>query len=51
MYSKRTVLATTKITRGYQITLTKDVRDKFEFNVGDILVLVEKDGKLFIEKA
>ena len=51
MNSKRRVLSTSRITRAYQVTLTKEVRDKFGFKVGDILVFVEKNGELVIEKA
>lgn len=51
MSLERKVLATSKITRGFQVTITKEVRDKLDFKVGDLLVFIEEDGNVIIEKA
>ncbi len=37
-----------KITRGYQITLPSDFRDRYHLHVGDHVELIEKDGQLVI---
>lgn len=38
------------VTSKFQITLTKTVRDRFNFNVGDRVIFVEKDGELIVRK-
>ena len=37
-----------KITRGYQITLPPEFRDRYHLHVGDHVEIVEKDGQLVI---
>ncbi|MFH0897548.1 MAG: AbrB/MazE/SpoVT family DNA-binding domain-containing protein [Candidatus Bathyarchaeota archaeon] len=45
------ILGNSKITRRYQITLSKDVREKFNFDIGDLVVFtVSQDGELVIKK-
>ncbi len=34
----------------FQITLTKTVRERFEFKVGERVIFVDKDGELIIRK-
>ncbi len=51
MKSKRRVLATSKITRHFQVTVSKYVREHLDCKIGDIMVFVEYDGKMIIEKA
>lgn len=37
-----------KITRGYQITLPSDFRDRYHLDIGDHVEIIEKDGQLLI---
>ncbi len=34
----------------FQITLTKAVRDRFNFKVGERVIFVERDGELIVRK-
>ncbi len=45
------VLDVVKVTRKYQITLTKDVREKLKVKEGDKIMFIEKDGEIVIRKA
>ena len=38
------------VTRKFQITLTKDVRDKLKVKEGDKIVFIEKNGDIVIRK-
>ncbi len=38
------------VTRKFQITLTKDVRNKLGIKEGDKVVFIEKDGEIIIRK-
>jgi len=38
------------VTRKFQITLTKDVRNKLGIKEGDKIVFIEKDGEIIIRK-
>ena len=38
------------VTRKFQITLTKDVREKLKVKEGDKIVFIEKDGEILIRK-
>ncbi len=51
MESERKIIATSVITRRFQVTLAKKVREKLNFKEGDLLVFIEENGKVFIEKA
>ena len=45
------ILGNSKVTRRFQITLPKDVREQFNFEIGDLVVFtVSKDGELVIKK-
>jgi len=46
----RRIIASSKITRRFQITLPKDVRERFKFEEGDLVLFVVEDGKLLLEK-
>ena len=50
MSRERRVIASSKITRRFQITITKEVRERFEFDEGDLILFVVEGGKLLIEK-
>jgi AbrB family looped-hinge helix DNA binding protein len=39
----------TTVTRKYQITLPKRIRNKFGIRIGDKLPITSKDGKIIIE--
>jgi AbrB family looped-hinge helix DNA binding protein len=39
------------ITSKFQVTLTREVRNRFKFQVGDRVLFAEKDGELIIRKA
>lgn len=43
-------MAETTITRNYQITLTKDIRDKLGLKEGDILIMNSEGERIIIEK-
>lgn len=51
MISERKIIATSKITRHSQVTIVKEVRDKFDLKEGDTIIFIEEHGKLIIEKA
>ncbi|RLI74791.1 AbrB/MazE/SpoVT family DNA-binding domain-containing protein [Archaeoglobales archaeon] len=38
------------VTRKFQITLTKEVRNKLNVKEGDKIIFVEKDGEILIRK-
>jgi len=38
------------VTRKFQVTITKDVREKLKIKEGDKIVFVEKDGEIVIRK-
>ncbi|MBO8181500.1 MAG: AbrB/MazE/SpoVT family DNA-binding domain-containing protein [Archaeoglobus sp.] len=38
------------VTRKFQITLTKEVRNKLKIKEGDRIVFVDKDGEIVIRK-
>ena len=43
-------MGVTKVTRNYQVTLPKDVREAEDINVGDTLVVGVKEGSIFMKK-
>jgi AbrB family looped-hinge helix DNA binding protein len=43
-------LGTAKLSTKGQVTIPADARRKFDLNIGDLLVFVEKDGELLIRK-
>jgi len=46
----RRTIASSKITRRFQITLPKDVRQRFNFKEGDLILFIVEDGKLCLER-
>ena len=45
------ILGNSKVTRRYQITLPKDVREQFNFEIGNLIVFTtSKEGELVIKK-
>lgn len=48
--SKREILGTSRISYRYQITIPKEVRDRFGIKDKDILVFLDEDGKLVLRK-
>jgi len=45
------VIGSSKITRKYQITLPSDVRTKYDFKIGDLVLFIEENGKLILAKS
>jgi len=45
------VLDVVKITRKFQITLTKDIRERLKVKEGDKIIFIEKNGEIIIRKA
>jgi len=48
--SKKRVLGSSTVTRNYQVTIPSRVRAEFKFDEGDLILFVEEDGRLIIEK-
>ena len=44
------ILGTSKISSKFQITVPKEVRDRFGFKADEILVFADDNGKLVIRK-
>jgi AbrB family looped-hinge helix DNA binding protein len=40
----------TKVTRNYQITIPKEIREKLGINVGDVLIFDIEGGKIVLRK-
>lgn len=38
------------MTRNYQVTIPKPVRERFRFDEGDLVVFILEEGRLLIEK-
>jgi AbrB family looped-hinge helix DNA binding protein len=38
-----------KIARGYQITIPRSFREKFNIHIGDLIEFVEEDGQLIVK--
>jgi len=47
---KRQVLGNSKVTRRFQITIPKSVRDTYHFEIGDLVLFIQENGKLTIER-
>jgi len=43
-------LGATKLSTKGQVTIPADARRRFGLNVGDIILFIEEDGKLFLKK-
>lgn len=50
MAIKRRVLGNSKVTRRYQITIPKGVRDIYHFKIGDLILFIQENDKLTIKK-
>lgn len=51
MSTKKKILGNSKVTRRYQVTLPKNVREKFGFEIGDLVIFtLSKEGELVIKK-
>ena len=48
--SDRKVLASSQITRNFQITIPSKVRERFEFKEGDLILFIVEGDKLVIER-
>jgi AbrB family looped-hinge helix DNA binding protein len=46
----RRILASSTLTRNYQVTIPKPVRARFRFEEGDLVVFILEEGRLLIEK-
>jgi len=46
----REILGTSKMSSKYQITVPKDVRERFKLNADEILVFFDDDGRLLLRK-
>ena len=44
------VIASSKITRRFQVTITKEVRERFNLEEGDLILFVVEGDRLIIEK-
>jgi AbrB family looped-hinge helix DNA binding protein len=42
------ILGASKVTVRYQVTIPGDVREKLEIVVGDALIFIEENGKVYI---
>lgn len=47
--TNREILGTTKVTYKYQITIPKEVRTRYGFKVGDIIVFVRDGDRLYLK--
>jgi len=48
---KREVLGVSKLTYKFQITVPKEVRERFQLKEGETVVFIEEDGKLVLAKS
>lgn len=51
MMRRIVIIGTSKITKGWKISLLKDVRTELQVSMGDKVVFIKKNGKIIIEKA
>lgn len=47
----KTIIKTIKVSEKGQIALPKDVRESAEIGIGDNLILIQRGGKIMLEKA
>jgi len=45
------ILGTRRLTTKGQVTIPSEAREKFHMNIGDLIVFIEVDGKLFLRKS
>ena len=44
------ILGTSKLSHKFQITIPKDVRERFSLSAGDLVVFLDESGKLVLGK-
>ena len=44
------ILGTSKLSHKYQITIPREVRERFNLDAGNIVVFVDENGKLVLTK-
>ncbi len=49
--ARREVLGVSKLTYKFQITIPKEVRERFQLREGETIVFIGEDGKLFLAKS
>ena len=47
----RQILGTSKMSSKFQVTIPKEVRDRFEIEAEEILVFLDSDGTLVLRKS
>ena len=45
------IIGTAKISAGWKISLLKEIADQMGAELGDKVVYIEEDGRIYIEKA
>ncbi len=51
MTDKKPILGNSKVTRRYQITIPRSVRERFSFEIGDLVVFtLSREGELVLRK-
>jgi len=51
VFKVRNVIGSSKITRKFQLTIPSAVRKRYNFEMGDLVLFVEENGKLTITKS
>jgi len=44
------ILGMSRLSPKFQVTISKDAREKFKLRAGDKILFIEEDGKLVIKK-
>ena len=47
----RQILGTSKLSHKFQVTVPKEVRDRFQLEAGDIVVFIDENGRLRLSKS
>jgi AbrB family looped-hinge helix DNA binding protein len=50
-YMAKEILGTSKLTHKFQTTIPKEVRERFALRERDMLVFIDDNGKLVVEKS
>ncbi len=51
MSKERKLIGMSKVAVGWKISLLKEVADKLKADIGDKIVFIEEDERIYIEKA